>query len=313
MKNKIFKIGILISVLFLFSGCTKYLSDKDGKNIIYEKTGQTITSNVICKPTDEDLIKVYEENKDKMPVKLDELPKCSTFKPNQIKYVSIWESIVVKPLAWIILTIGNLIGKYGISVMIVGLLIRIILMPLSKKTLVQSKKMKESQPELDKIEKKYANKTDNDSMMLKSQETMAVYKKHGISPFSGCIVSIIQLPLFFGFLEAINRVPAIFEENLFNLQLGTTPLKGIQMGNYLYIILIVLIIASTYFSMKDTLNTPVAVGTDDSQAKQSKYMVMFMLVFMSIASLNLPTAIALYWITTNIFAAVQSVIVKREK
>ena len=56
---------------------------------------------------------------------------------------------------------------------------------------------------------------------------------------SGCLVSFIQLPLFFAFLEAINRVPAIFEENFIGFQLGTTPMMGMQNGNFLYLIIII--------------------------------------------------------------------------
>jgi membrane protein insertase Oxa1/YidC/SpoIIIJ len=74
-------------------------------------------------------------------------------------------------------------------------------------------------------------------MMMKSQETMAIYKKYKINPLMGCLMAFIQLPLFFAFLEAINRVPAIFEEKLFGLQLGTNPVVGIGNGNYIYIVL----------------------------------------------------------------------------
>ena len=193
--------------------------------------------------------------------------------------------------------------------MIVGLLIRIILMPISKKSALQTKRMAKINPELKKIEAKYKDKNDKDSMMAKSQETLMLYKKQGINPMSGCLIAILQLPLFFAFLEAINRVPAIFEENLLSFQLGTTPMVGISKGNYLYIVLVLLIIGTTYFSMKDALKG--GQGLQPEQAKQSKYMLIFMIGFISIASLNLPTAIALYWIVTNAFGAIQNIIVKR--
>ena len=77
--------------------------------------------------------------------------------------------------------------------------------------MAQTENMKKAQPEINRLEKKYANKTDNESLMAKSQETMMIYKKYNINPVSGCLTSFIQLPIFFAFLEAINRVPAIFE------------------------------------------------------------------------------------------------------
>ena len=109
-------------------------------------------------------------------------------------------------------------------------------MPIQIKTVRQSENMKKMQPEMARIEKKYKDKTDNESLMAKSQETMMLYKKYNINPLSSCLLAFIQLPIFFAFLEAINRVPAIFEESLLTLQLGTTPLVGIKGGNYIYLI-----------------------------------------------------------------------------
>ena len=82
--------------------------------------------------------------------------------------------------------------------------------------------------------------------MLKSQETMAVYKKYKVNPVAGCLIAFIQLPLFFGFLQAINRVPAIFEDSLFKMKLGMTPWIGISKGNYIYIVLLVLIVVKKF-------------------------------------------------------------------
>ncbi len=311
MKNK--KKILLILVLLIMlgtTGCTKYMQDTKGKKVINPKTGQNLTSNILCRPTDKDILDIYKDNEDVMSVKLSKLPECKNFKTKDLKYVSIWETVFVKPLAWLILKVGSLFGKYGLSIMFIGVLIRLILMPFTQKTMLQSENLKKAKPEIDRIEKKYADKTDSESMMAKSQETMVIYKKHNINPVSGCLVSFIQLPIFFAFLEAINRSPAIFEENLFGLQLGTTPLKGIGGGNYLYIILIALIILTTYYSFKNTMNTAPA---DSSAQGQMQFMTKFMLVFIAIASLSLPAAIGLYWITTSLFQIVQSIIIKRKK
>lgn len=311
MKNKKIIVLIVLLLALALTGCTKYMSDDKNKKITYEKTGQTLPSNILCKPTDKEMLKLYEENIDKMTVKLDKLPACENFKPNNLKYVSIWESGFVKPLAYIILKVGSFVKNYGISVMIIGLLMRLIMLPLSKNSLAQSENMKKAQPEIMKIEKKYKDKTDKESMMKKSEETMYIYKKYNINPLTGCLFAFIQLPLFFAFLEAVNRVPAIFEGKLLFLQLGTTPLVGISNKNYWYILLIVLIIATTYFSLKNTMQ-PSMNGQDNAQ-KQTQFMAKFMLVIISVASLSLPTAIGLYWIVTNAFTVFQNMYIKRKK
>lgn len=303
-KTKIFIIGLL---LILCTGCTQTL--KDGKKVITnEETGQTLTSNILCQPTEEQLYNTYSEYNDKLQVKLDDLPKCSTFKPSKLEYKSLWESIFIKPLAFIILKLGYLINNMGLSVMIIGLLIRIIMMRVQIKTVKQSENMKKIQPEMARIEKKYANKTDNDSLMAKSQETMMLYKKYQINPVSGCLMAFIQLPLFFAFLEAINRVPAIFEGTFLTMNLGMTPATGIAHHNYIYIILIILIILTTFLSFK---NSMASQDQNSEMAQQMKFMFIFMILMVSFASLSLPTAIALYWIVTNGFAVIQNFIIKK--
>jgi len=142
--------------------------------------------------------------------------------------------------------------------------------------------------------------------MQKSQETMLIYKKYGINPISGCLLAFIQLPLFFAFLQAINRVPAIFEGKFLNLPLGMTPSTGIAKGNYVYIILIILVILTTYYSFKKSL-----AQTSGAQPGQGKSMLIMMLVMIFIASFSLPTAIALYWISTNAFIVVQNYIIEK--
>ncbi len=303
-------ILIIMLALTLTTGCTKYLSDNDKKRITNEKTGQSLTSNILCKPEEKELTAIYEKYEKNMEVKLKDLPSCEKLKIyNKKTYNGLWVQLFVMPIAWLIIKLGLLVKNYGISVMLIGLALRIILLPLSLKTAKQSENMKKAQPELEKLEKKYKEKTDSDSMMQKSQETMLIYKKYDINPVGGCLVSFIQLPLFFAFLEAINRVPAIFEENLWSLQLGTTPLVGIKSGNYLYLVLIGLIILTTFLSFKFSM---ASTGSSEQQ-KQMQFMTTFMLIFISIASFSLPTAIALYWVVTNGFSVIQSLIVKKRR
>ena len=310
MKKNKKLVVILLLLITLSTGCTKYLSDDDNKRIVNEVTGQSLTSNILCLPEDEELLKIYEDNKENMDVDFDSLTTCSKFVPGDLKYVSLWESIFVKPLAWVIIKLGLLVKNYGLAVMIIGIIIRLILVPFTKKSLMQSENMKKAQPELQKIQKKYGNTQDQAVAMQMSQELMMVYKKYNINPASGCLISFIQLPILLAFLEAINRVPAIFEGTFLTLQLGTSPFVGIKSGNLLYIVLIALIVLTTYFSYKNTMN---ASTGDAEQDKQMNMMMKFMIVFISIASLSLPTALALYWIVSNGFMMVQNWILKRPK
>ena len=310
--NKKLKVAILTIMMFLTVGCTKYVKDDNNKQVINETTGQTLTANILCKPTSDELYKIYEENNDKLTTKLEELPSCDDFKPTDIKYQSLWESIFVKPLAWLILKLGEIVRNYGLSVIIISILIRCILIPLTKNTMAQSENMKKASKELNKLEAKYANSTDNEAMMQKSLEMMMIYRKYNINPATSCLTSLIQLPLLFAFLEAINRVPAIFEGTLWNMSLGMTPSKALASGNYIYIILLVLIALSTFFSFKQAMASQPQDGNNEMmrQTKTMTYIMMFMIL---LASLSLPTALALYWIVNNVFGICQNFIMKKMK
>ena len=310
--NKKLKVAILTIMMFLTVGCTKYVKDDNNKQVINETTGQTLTANILCKPTSDELYKIYEENNDKLTTKLEELPSCDDFKPTDIKYQSLWESIFVKPLAWLILKLGEIVRNYGLSVIIISILIRCILIPLTKNTMAQSENMKKASKELNKLEAKYANRTDNEAMMQKSQEMMMIYRKYNINPATSCLTSLIQLPLLFAFLDAINRVPAIFEGTLWNMSLGMTPSKALASGNYIYIILLVLIALSTFFSFKQAMASQPQDGNNEMmrQTKTMTYIMMFMIL---LASLSLPTALALYWIVNNVFGICQNFIMKKMK
>ncbi len=311
-KINIIKMVVVMSLVLSLTGCTKYLK-QDGKNVRNELTGQNLTKNILCKPERETL-KLYEKynkevEKDKQ-VKLDELPKCENLKIVGGKYEGIWTSLFVKPLAWFIIQIGKLVNSYGLALILATLIIRGIVWPFTKKTAMQSENLKKAQPELNKIEKKYKNRQDQEAMMQKSQEMLMIYKKYNINPMSGCLFSFIQIPLFFAFYEAISRIPAIFEETFLGFQLGTSPaIAAFQHGKYYYLIFIIIIALATYYSFK--LNSGASMGKE--QEKQMKTMTNVMVVIMTITAFSISSGIAIYWVTSNLFTIVQNLLVRRGK
>lgn len=304
MKTRTKKnIFLLLLIMLLVTGCTTTLKTEDKKVVKNPETGQSLTENILCRPTNKNTIKVYEKN----GVDLAAIPECNDFSITSGGYDGLWTSIFVKPLAFVILFINKYVKNAGLALIITSLALRLVLYPLTRKTALQSELIKKAQPDLDKLEKKYANKTDSDSMMKKSQEMTLIYKKHKINPVLGCLYSFIQLPLFIAFLEAINRVPALFEGKFLSLQLGTTPSMGIfSNGQWLYLLLIVLIGVTTYFSF----NLNKTASTTGSQMQNMTNIMTGMIVVMGIF---MPTALCIYWITTNLFTIVQNLLVKRSK
>lgn len=324
-KSKNFiKIFLMLIIVVSLTGCTKMLKNENEEVVQNKDTGQNLTANILCKPTDETILKLYEENNKAIEeglengdskadkeniVDIDSLESCSEMKVFSKTSDGLWTTIFVKPLAIVIIKLGELVKSYGLAIIIATLLIRAIAWPFTKKQAMQSENLKEAKPELDKLEKKYANKQDQESMMMKSQEMMAIYKKHNINPTSGCLFSFIQIPLFFAFYEAISRIPVIFEETFLGFQLGTSPLIAVTKGEYHYLIFIVLIAAATYFSFK--LNSGASMSKEQEQ--QSKTMSKVMIVMMTFTSFSISSGIAIYWITSNVFTIFQNLLVKKIK
>lgn len=302
-QNKKFKLIIILFLLLITTGCTTVLTDKNNKPVKDETTGQSLTANILCQPTNKDTIKLYKEN----GVKIEKLPKCEDFKITSGKYEGLWNSLFVKPLSFILILIGKNLNNYALSVIIISLLIRFIAFPITKKTAMQSELMKKAQPELNRIQKKYKGKDDQESMIKQNQEIMAVYKKHNINPMSGCLFAMLQLPLFIGFFEAIQRTPAIFEDKFLGLQLGTTPAVGIGTPTfYAYIILMLIIAGSTFYSFK--MN-----ATGNMEDPTMKMMPIMMSVMIVVTALFMPSGLGIYWVTSNVFTIVQNILVKRSK
>ncbi len=265
-------------------------------------TGQTLTENILCKPTNEDVIAIYEI----YGIDIETLPKCSEYKIDNGGYEGLWTSFFIKPLAWLLLKLGTILNNYGFSLVIIGILIRLMMLPITKSTAQQSEKMKKAQPEINAVESKYKDKTDQQMVMQKNQETIAIYKKYNINPLTSCLFALIQIPILFAFIEAINRVPAIFEGSFLGFKLGLTPYVAIFRGEWWYIIIVIILAAVTYFSFAQNK----AVGDGPAQ-KQMKSMNIFLLVFIIFMSFSLSTAIGIYWITSSAFTILQNLIVKR--
>jgi len=136
---------------------------------------------------------------------------------------------------------------------------------------------------------------------------MIIYQKYKINPLSGCLLSFVQLPLLFAFYEAINRTPAIFEDTFLGFELGKTPWVAIQNGEYIYILLVVLIFLATLVSFRKTLKD------QTSQGMSMKGTIYFMLALITYSSFTIASGVGIYWVTSSLFTIIQNLIVERKK
>ena len=334
MKSKKSLLVCLLLSVVMLTGCTQYMKT-DNVAVKNPDTGQSVVSNILCKTSEteetyknivDEKKKEYKElldNEDitkkeyKQKVKdlekqydLEKLPYCKNLGVLSGGYEGLWTTFFVKPLAWILVKTGNFVKNYGLAVIIITFLIRLIMYPVTRSTAMQSENLKKIQPELERLEKKYRGKeNDQQAMMIKSQEMMMLYKQYNINPFSSCLFSLIQIPLFFAFFEALNRLPILFEEEFLMFQLGTTPWTAMMRGEIIYIIFPILVTLASYYSFK--LNSTATMNSE--QAESMKMMSNMSVMMIGFASFTLSCGIALYWITNSGFTILQNLWVKRRK
>ena len=234
---------------------------------------------------------------------------------------NIWNAVLYQPLLNALALLVSIIpgGDVGIAVIILTILVKLILFPLSQKSIESQAEMNISAPELNKIKASGASKEEQ------AKQTFALYKKHKVNPFSGCLLVIIQIPVIFalyyvfykgisfdgGFLYSFIHVP----ERINMMFLGVLDIGGKSL------VLAILAGVSQYlqahFMPKPAASSNLS-GTGGSfqesftksMSMQMKYIFPFVVAFIAY---SISGAVALYWITSNLFMVAQQIYVKREK
>lgn len=206
-----------------------------------------------------------------------------------------WNEYIVYPLSRLIIEVAEIAGgSFGLSIILVTILIRLAILPLMIKQTKNSKAMQALQPELQKLREKYSSKDQKTQQKLQ-QETMALFQKHGVNPFAGCFPLLIQMPILIGFYHAISRTREIAEHNFLWFDLGSP--------DPLYIL--PLIAGATTFIQQKMM----MAGTEN-QNPQMAMMLWIMPIMIIIFAINFPAALSLYWVVGNIFMIVQTYFIK---
>ena len=193
-------------------------------------------------------------------------------------------------LALLLTTTDKYVGNFGVSIIIVTILIKIALLPLTLKQDKSTKEMKKLQPEIEKLKEKYAN----DKQML-NIKTMELYKEHKVNPLGGCLPLLLQLPILFA-LFGVLRSGIIPADSSF-LWLKLTDKDP-------YYILPILNGAVSFFQQK-------LMGSADSNPQMKNMMYIFP-VMMIYISYRMPSGLQLYWLTSSILAVVQQYFIMKK-
>lgn len=189
-------------------------------------------------------------------------------------------------------------GSYGLAIILLTAVVRSLIFPMSRKQAITAKRMQELAPQLQTIKEKY-----KDDRERQGKETMELYRQAGVNPFAGCLIAMVQLPVFMGLWQTLNNsvalrhAPFLYIDNLaapdalFKFP-GAVPF----LGDY-FNLLPILSVGLMYLQMK--LFTP-PPANEEAEMQQKMFSVM--MVFMSFMFYKVPSGLGLYFITSSLWA-----------
>ena len=231
---------------------------------------------------------------------------------------NLWNLVLYHPLVNILALLVSFVpgGDLGVAVIILTLLVKIILLPLSQRSIKNQAQMKMLEPELNKIKASGASKEEQAKL------TMELYKKHKTNPFSGCLLIFIQLPIIFALYYALRGID-FNTASLYSFVAIPTHVSMNFLGFWNIegknLMLAILAGISQFFqAYYMPQSTPSTDGKNDqsfqatfakSMNMQMKYVFPFIVAFIAY---NVSGAIALYWVTSNIFTIGQQIYVNKK-
>jgi YidC/Oxa1 family membrane protein insertase len=205
-----------------------------------------------------------------------------------------WFSAIARPMLTALDFLYGIFGNYGIAIIILTTLIKLVFWPLSAKSYKSMARMKELQPKLQKLKEKYSN----DKERL-NQETMQLWKTHKVNPMGGCLPIFVQIPVFIALYRAL----------MSSIELRHAPfafwLVDLSEKDPFYITPI-LMGASMFLQQKLTPST----GASEGQMKFMMYGMPFVFTWMF---LDFPSGLVIYWLWNNVLSISQQAYMMRTK
>jgi len=236
------------------------------------------------------------------PKKYSLLRKLGLHQDEVMDFGTSWDQGILKFLCVFLLTVLNaiysVIPNYGIAIILLTILIRILFWPLTHKSTESMKKMQELQPQIAELRKKY-----KDSPRKLQEETMAMYKQNKVNPVSGCLPMLIQIPVFIAlFVVLRSAIELRFADFLW--------IKDLSEPERLFadLLPIPLNILPIFMAAAQAWQQSMTPATD---AAQQKMLLFFMPVMMLVMFYMMPSALVLYWSTNTVIMIAQQLIQKK--
>ncbi len=231
---------------------------------------------------------------------------------------NIWNFLLYRPFVNILAFLVSVIpgSDVGIAIVVLTLLVKIVLYPFSQRSIESQAKMGLLAPELNKIKQSGASKEEQ------AKQTFELYKKHKTNPFSGCLLVLIQIPIIFALYYVFYKGINFDGDLLYSFVHAPTQMNMLFLGilniGGKSLFLAILAGLSQYFQAHFMPQPAVSSGPTNSfqdsfsksMSMQMKYIFPFIVAFVAY---SVSGAIALYWITSNIFAIGQQLYANKKK
>lgn len=208
--------------------------------------------------------------------------------------------------------LSRYIASYGLIILLMTITIKLIISPLTLKSYLSSAKMRVLKPEVDKINEKYPRKED---AMKKQQETMALYKKTGVSMFGGCLPLLLQFPILFAMFRFF---PASFELRQQNFlwvnDLSTydsviqLPFSIPMYGDHVSLFAILMAISMYFYSR---MNIDQMTSAGPQMAGMKTMQLYFMPIFFMVICNNFSSGLSYYYMLSNIITIIQTWVIRK--
>ncbi|MGO9136139.1 MAG: membrane protein insertase YidC [Syntrophales bacterium] len=203
-----------------------------------------------------------------------------------------WMKWLAMPLLISIKFLNSYVHNYGVAIIILTILIKIIFWPLGNKSYKSMKEMQKLQPKIAELREKYKN--DKAKM---SQETMALYKTHKVNPLGGCLPMVIQIPVFFGLYRAL----------MYSIELRHAPfywwIQDLSAKDPYYI---------TPIIMGATMLIQQKMSPAMGDPMQQKIMMLMPVVF-TFLFVNFPSGLVIYWLFQNVLSIGQQYYINKRR
>jgi len=205
---------------------------------------------------------------------------------------------IAQPLGALLKLIHQLIGNYGLSIIVFTILVKLALVPLTIKQTRSMKKIQDVQPKIKEIQEKYKN--DPEKMNAK---VMELYKEENINPFGGCLPLLIQFPIIIGLFNVL-RNPMNYGFTQEIIESGFLWVPSLSRPEPFPYILPLLAGFATYL-------TSATMGTANNQDPTQNMMKYFFPIMIFWMGRGFPAGLTLYWVVSNLFQVIQQVIITK--